>query len=242
MSEDTKLFANGIPLYLQAAEAIRKRIDNNDWKKGDKLPSLEELASDFGIARLTMRQAVKLLEKEGLLKSVRGHGIFLQKDSFHAPHMILYSDKNFFEKNYGFVEATLISKEENTNCSLLSELYENQLFTKLEHVHFKDEVPYGYFNFYVKQEIYEKRKELFDAKPIVFIIEQLYGFENLDIQQTMTVTEMPYIASTYLHCAPSSPAMQFLRTVHNKEGEVLFVGLGFYPSRHVQFDIKFISL
>jgi len=62
------------PLYLQVTEILRQRIQKGVWRKGDTLPTLNELMEEFSVAKVTVRQAVKLLEEEGLLSARRGKG------------------------------------------------------------------------------------------------------------------------------------------------------------------------
>lgn len=72
--ENATLHASREPLYLQVAEVLRQRIVKGTWKVGDRLPSLLELAEEFSVARVTARQAVKLLEQEGYVAPKRGRG------------------------------------------------------------------------------------------------------------------------------------------------------------------------
>ena len=46
-------------LYVQLADLFRQRILKGVWKQGDRLPSLEELAAEFEVARVTVRQAIE---------------------------------------------------------------------------------------------------------------------------------------------------------------------------------------
>ena len=51
-------------LYAQVANVVRQRIRSGQWAAGDQLPTLSELEKEFGVARITMRQALNLLEEE----------------------------------------------------------------------------------------------------------------------------------------------------------------------------------
>jgi len=62
------------PLYLQVAEIFRQRIKSGVWKEGDILPTMTNLAQEFEVAKVTVRQAIKLLENEGSLNPKRGRG------------------------------------------------------------------------------------------------------------------------------------------------------------------------
>lgn len=72
---------NGIdyrsPIYLQVRKAIRENIENGDYLPGTSIPSENELAKLYGINRQTVRNAIALLIKEGLLKSVQGKGVYV---------------------------------------------------------------------------------------------------------------------------------------------------------------------
>ena len=66
-----------VPRYAQLADLLRQRIARGVWKKGEKLPSLDELMAEFGVARVTVRQAVERLTRESLVSPQRGRGTFV---------------------------------------------------------------------------------------------------------------------------------------------------------------------
>lgn len=66
-----------IPAYIQVAAALRRRIEVGDWAPGEKISTLEALESEFQVARVTVRQAVELLERDGLVKRQQGRGTFV---------------------------------------------------------------------------------------------------------------------------------------------------------------------
>ena len=68
-----------IPRYLRVASVLRRRIRDGRWAVGAKIATLEELEREFGVARVTVRQAIDLLQSEGLVKSFQGRGTFVTK-------------------------------------------------------------------------------------------------------------------------------------------------------------------
>ena len=54
------------------AEAIRARIATGALRPGDMLPSERSLLDEFGVARPTMREALRILESDGLVSVRRG--------------------------------------------------------------------------------------------------------------------------------------------------------------------------
>lgn len=69
-----------IPVYYQIKETIKNWIINRDYKPGEKIPSENELATQFKVNRLTVRQATSKLAQEGFLISRRGEGTFVTHD------------------------------------------------------------------------------------------------------------------------------------------------------------------
>lgn len=61
-------------------EAILQRIESNDLKPGDRLPSVVELANSFQLGRSTIREALSALKAMGWLDIRHGGGTFVSKE------------------------------------------------------------------------------------------------------------------------------------------------------------------
>lgn len=66
------------PPYQQVAHDLRASILTRRFEPGEKLPSGPELAKHYGVARMTVQQAVRLLRDEGLIVSRQGSGVFVR--------------------------------------------------------------------------------------------------------------------------------------------------------------------
>lgn len=66
------------PPYLQVANALRAAILTKQLQPGDRLPSGNELAQRYGVARMTIQQALRLLREDGLIVSRQGSGVFVR--------------------------------------------------------------------------------------------------------------------------------------------------------------------
>lgn len=73
------------PIYLQLAEIMRDRIFSKRWTAGSKIPSEHEMMEVFGVARGTVRKALKSLVDEGLLVQVRGSGTYVAEPGISHP-------------------------------------------------------------------------------------------------------------------------------------------------------------
>ncbi len=66
------------PPYQQVAARLRAAILTKQLKPGDKLGSGAELAAQYGVARMTIQQAIRLLREDGLVVSRQGSGVFVR--------------------------------------------------------------------------------------------------------------------------------------------------------------------
>ena len=68
------------PIYRQLAAILRAKIESGELAPGDRLPSEPRLQQEHGIARDTVRAAIRLLREEGLVITLPGRGTFVRPD------------------------------------------------------------------------------------------------------------------------------------------------------------------
>ena len=68
-----------VRLYESVIEQIMNLIKNNKLKPGDKLPPERELAEKLSISRGSLREAFRVLESRGLIKSKPGGGRYIRE-------------------------------------------------------------------------------------------------------------------------------------------------------------------
>ena len=62
-----------------AVEQIRDFILSNGMKAGDKLPSENEMVVQLGVSRVSVREAIRMLEISGILEVRHGRGVFVKE-------------------------------------------------------------------------------------------------------------------------------------------------------------------
>ncbi|HUS58844.1 MAG TPA: GntR family transcriptional regulator [Planctomycetota bacterium] len=66
-----------LPLYLQLAESLERRIKDGDLKPGDALPPENELARQLSVSPVTVKNGLKILVDKGLIRRISGRGTFV---------------------------------------------------------------------------------------------------------------------------------------------------------------------
>lgn len=65
--------------YVNVYNKLFKMINEGNFPEGSRLPSEPELAKLIGVSRTTLRQALSLLQDDGLVNNIRGKGNFIVK-------------------------------------------------------------------------------------------------------------------------------------------------------------------
>ena len=70
-------FSSAVPIYVQLAEDLRRRILSGELGPGEKVMSTTEYAATYRINPATANKAFSLLVEEGILEKRRGIGMFV---------------------------------------------------------------------------------------------------------------------------------------------------------------------
>jgi len=64
-------------LYLQLTRILLSRITSGQWEMGRQIPTEAELCQEYGVSKITVRQAIKNLAADGYLLKIQGKGTFV---------------------------------------------------------------------------------------------------------------------------------------------------------------------
>nr|WP_306238589.1 GntR family transcriptional regulator [Ornithinimicrobium sp. HY1745] len=67
-----------LPIHEQISEALRTRIRSGDLPVGSRLPTETALMSQFGVARGTVRRALRTLNEQGIVQTLQGKGTYVR--------------------------------------------------------------------------------------------------------------------------------------------------------------------
>ncbi|MGI5269025.1 GntR family transcriptional regulator [Nonomuraea sp. CA-218870] len=65
------------PIYQQIAAVILERIKDGTYELNRAIPSEAEMCDEFSVSRNTVRAAIRSLNKQGAVRTVRGRGTFV---------------------------------------------------------------------------------------------------------------------------------------------------------------------
>jgi GntR family transcriptional regulator len=98
MASDAATWAEGQPIYRQIMDAVIGRILEGSYPEGELLPSVRQLASDFGVSPLTAAKVITELSRENLTEKRRGIGFEVRKG---VRKVLLHRErKRFLEQDW----------------------------------------------------------------------------------------------------------------------------------------------
>ncbi|MGT2911098.1 GntR family transcriptional regulator [Streptococcus cameli] len=135
------------PAYLTIHDQIRDDIDKGVWKIGQRLPSERDLADDFQVSRMTLRQAITLLVEEGVLTRKVGAGTFVantrvqekMRGTTSFTEIIQLQGKKPSSKLLSYIRTLPNEKEKEQLC-----LSDREKIIRMERVRYADDLPVVY--------------------------------------------------------------------------------------------------
>jgi DNA-binding transcriptional regulator YhcF (GntR family) len=125
-----------VPIYLQIVNSITDAIRRGNYKKGERIYSINELSNEYFLARDTVQKAYNILHEKGIITSVKGKGYYVNETDIDATFrvLLLFSKiSNYKRQIYNaFVEtlgknAVVDIKIHHFNTGILKEYVSNHL-------------------------------------------------------------------------------------------------------------------
>ncbi|CAG2157681.1 HTH-type transcriptional repressor NagR [Cupriavidus yeoncheonensis] len=232
-----------IPAYIQVASALRRRIESGDWQPLQQISTLEELEQEFQVARVTVRQAVDLLENEGLVTRKQGRGTFVNE------HV---NDKRWLQLATTW-DGLLASIRDNVpryirvpNPPAFPRLAEGEgkpasSYVFLRSVQMKDGTPFGVVNVHLARDIFEKAREEFTKHTVLPVLAMVEGLEIRDATQTMVIGTADRETAELLQVSLSAPTAECRCVVIDADGVAVYVADITYRSDCVKLTIDLLE-
>lgn len=168
---------------------MRQRIENGEWSVGDKISTLEELEQEFGVARVTIRQGIEMLRKEGLLESQQGRGTFVSGKPKHDRWLNIATD---FESMVTEVRDNVVRRAQVTLEPPAPELREGEgkpasSYVFVRTVQYNKGVPFSVVSVNIARDIYERSPEDFQHAAAISMISEFEDVVITHAHQRLTI-------------------------------------------------------
>ncbi|MER6526125.1 GntR family transcriptional regulator [Streptomyces sp. NPDC001508] len=134
---------NGTALYRQLSEIIEARLQAGEYPPGRRLPSLLEFADEFGVNRLTVRQALDELARRGVIEVKQGNGTFPAATKVRFDLGTVPSFTHNISAHGAITETRLLDVRTVTDKRIQTELGAAERLVCYELVRYVDGVPWS---------------------------------------------------------------------------------------------------
>ena len=249
MSELSRVYDRSpVPLYIQVASVMRRRLETREWHPGEKIPTLVELEREFQVARVTVRQAVDILREEGLLRSQQGRGTFAAEKSADRHWFKLATTWDVLVESIKDNVLKRIKVDRPPPAPTLREgegrLARSYVFQRS--VQYKDAAPYGIVNLHLASTIYRRAPEAFRQHPALSVIG---GWKDIGIKhagikhahQTVVIGSADPTTADLLQIALGAPTAECRCVLIDRDGVAIYVADIIYRSDAIQLHIDLLA-
>ncbi|NIM41411.1 MAG: UTRA domain-containing protein [Hydrogenophaga sp.] len=232
---------NPIPLYLQVADILRGRINKREWPAGTLIPTLEALAEEFKVARVTARQAVQLLTREGLLTPRRGHGTVVTKADDVPNTVVMSTSLESLASMYESTSAKMLTFDESHAMPTVEpgtgQLGSNYVY--MRRLHFTENKPYAVIALYLLQEVFQRAPDEFRTRAVIPQLLRMKRTVRIErAQQTMSIGTADTDSAKLLQVRVGTPVAHVTRVFLDRNDRILYFAEVIYRGDWVKWEIE----
>lgn len=219
--------SKSIPLYEQLKNIIEHKINTNEYKPNEQIPSERELGEKYNVSRITVRQAIALAEKEGLVSRVQGVGTFVARPKIKQ-QLETVEDFESTIAQTGLIGSTKIVRSEIiTSDFKLAKLLNINVMDKILNLRllgYSDDIPIVFYNTYfpfsLGQQIREATKTFTEQQTpfsTLDLYKQIESYTPTHVEQTFEALTAKEKTANVLKVTVGSPLLRVTSIVYQNE-------------------------
>ena len=232
------------PLYLQVRKAIRDQIDSGELLPGMRIPSESELAEYYGIHRLTVRNAISVLSKEGLLKSAKGKGVFVVGPKMERDLDTLGGFTQTMKAKGAQPSTKVLIKairQAGQQYAMIFQMDPEDELYYIKRICFADGEPVSLEEIYIPAALIPNFEELDLAVFSIYEIYEFYGVQLIRADQTLDLTTLAHKDAKKLGIAPSDSVMLFSCTSYDEKDRIIEFSRTYTRGDKSDFTVRFMN-
>jgi len=231
-----------VPRYLQVASALRRRIRDGRWAVGGRIATIQVLQREFGVARVTVRQAIELLAREGLVRAHQGKGTFVTKAVANDRWLRLATDwESLIRPIRDNVPHRLRAPHPPRPRLGPDDGAPASAYAYLRSVQTRGREPYALASVHVARTLYRQAPRRFASHPALAVLAQMNGGAIARAHQTLSVGAADVETARHLRLPLNAPTVEAHCVVTDRAGVAIYVGEIVYRGDVVHLDIELIG-
>lgn len=232
---------SAVSRYIQLAMLFRRRIETGVWPSGTQIPTIDELVAETGVARATVRQALGILEREGLLARYRAKGTFVLERKTEGLWCEVETDwQGLLNGRPGATIEVLSCTKGPAPANLPTDMGEPApSYLHLKRRHWRDDRPFLVADVYIDAaKAQALPKSALTTRTAMRLAEGLPDVEIADARQTLSIGAADIETAAALDVPLNAPIAYVQRSVIDQHGRIVLVANGTYRGDVIRLDIK----
>jgi GntR family transcriptional regulator len=228
-----------IPRYVQLASLLRQRIARGQWRAGERLPTLDALTREFDVARVTARQAVDVLEREGLVSAQQGRGTFVTAAPAPGGMLRLQTSLAELAEVYRHDRPQLTLIDESARMPLLQQ-EEGEPAARyhfMRRVHSRSGKAYCVISIHLDARIFRMAPRRFRSETVIPVLLDLPRVRIARASQRLTIGTADVEVAGFLGIPLNSPVAEVRRVCRDPAGTVIYLGEVTYRADFVRLEM-----
>ena len=210
--------------YVKIKDSIVEQIETGMLSPRQKLPSERKLAESFDTTRVTLREALSLLEAEGRIYREDRRGWFispfpLRYDPTQSPSFsnMAHTQNRVSETELVTAKSIMANKQATSLLDLppFSDVYH------VERIHYLEGRPVVYVTHYIKPKSFPNLFDYDLANSLTTIYRDHFGVVYQKSHYRISTSTLLGEVAQALRATPGTPAMVIERTHYNQDGELV---------------------
>ena len=230
---------SGIPLYIQVAGLLRRRLEAGVWGLGECIPPIEALMQEYGVSRITMRQALAELERDSLVRRVQGKGTVVTRDSNKDRWLILPTEWNALIAHIAGLGSDSVRIDADDAMAPPPEAGDDgraPAYWHTRRVTLTGDVPYSLTSVFLDRDTYERDAPAYDRGPILPLLARRLRRSMGSAVQRLQVSTADVETARLLQMPVGAPVVEVMRVVRNAAGRMVYVADIRYHARHFRIE------
>jgi len=227
------------PLYSRIAMLMRQRILGGRWPTRAQIPTIETLMTEFGASRVTIRLALDLLERDGLIERHRGRGTFVTDRGERIQRIRIGRSWRTLREALEGTRPRLLERVddavpvggEGLDCALASS------YSCLKRVHLRDNLPFAVMYLYVDRRWYDRAPDRFNRELVIPVLKSMSDLKISRAHQSLTIGSAEPEIAAHLGVPVGVPVGMLRRVICDTDGIAVYVGDLTYRGDMIRMDV-----
>ena len=232
-----------LPRYAQVADAIRNRIRRGAWQRGEAIPTIDRLMAEFGVGRVTVRQAIQLLAREGLLSPEQGRGTFVTADPGSRRRLQVQTSLADLAEMYRGDAPDLEHIVETDEVPRLSEADGRAAdgYVHMRRVHSREGRRYCLVSLYIARPVFDLAPARFRRELVIPLLLDLPGIAIERAYQTLDIAAADIEVARSLDIAVNAPIAEVRRLFVSPDDLVIYVAEASYRGDYIHLEMDLLK-